>query len=165
MAERVYLDHEAALSLAMEARKEWETATEHERHLAVAADKELRHRYPDKDLRPLRSAEPARPTEDDRAALVPEGEEYEAPAWLSELAERVRATHDRLDRDKGVMVPSEDPDYGPEGEAWPARAQIERDQILQAPKPEITPAPEVVALAEERDRQMAPAAPEYEAAE
>lgn len=165
VAERVYLGHEAALSLAMEARKEWETATEHERHLAVAADKELRHRYPDKDLPPLRSAEPARPTEDDRAALVPEGEEYQAPAWLSELAERVRATHDRLDRDKGVMVPSENPDYEPEEEAWPARVQIERDQILQAPKPEMTPAPEVVALAEERDRQMAPATPEHEAAE
>jgi len=162
-AERIYRDHEARLSEAMEARRAWELATEHERHLAIAADSEIRRRHPDATLPPLKSAEPGRPTADDRAALVPEGDGYEAPAWIAELAERVRNTHAKLDERKSVMIPAEDPDYEYEGEAWPDVVAIERDAILQPPKPEIRPAPEVAVLAAERMRETTPA--DREAAE
>ena len=40
-------------------RQEWEQATARSRHLAIAADAELRRRHPDRKIEPLRSAEPA----------------------------------------------------------------------------------------------------------
>jgi hypothetical protein len=45
----------------MDDRLEWEHATEHSRHLTVAADAELRRRHPDQQIEPLHSTEPARP--------------------------------------------------------------------------------------------------------
>ena len=70
-----YRAHEAELAPQMEARREWEQATEQPRQLAVAADSEYRRRHPDHDLEPLRSAEPAQPTEEERTALMPDLED------------------------------------------------------------------------------------------
>jgi len=39
-------------------RADWEHATRHQRHLAVAADAELRRRHPGRHYPPQRSAEP-----------------------------------------------------------------------------------------------------------
>jgi hypothetical protein len=39
--------------------QEWEQATARSRQLATAADAELRRRYPDRKIEPLRSVEPA----------------------------------------------------------------------------------------------------------
>ena len=39
-------------------RADWDTATRTQRHLAVAADAELRRRHPGQHYPPLRSAEP-----------------------------------------------------------------------------------------------------------
>jgi hypothetical protein len=55
-----YQAQEQTFAQAMAARAEWEHATEHTRYLAIAADGELRRRYPDQRIEPLRSAEPAR---------------------------------------------------------------------------------------------------------
>ena len=54
-----YRQQETIFAATMEDRREWEHATEHSRHLAVAADAELRRRHPDQQIEPLRSAEPA----------------------------------------------------------------------------------------------------------
>ena len=43
----------------MAERQEWELATARSRQLAIAADAELRRRYPGQQTEPLRSAEPA----------------------------------------------------------------------------------------------------------
>jgi hypothetical protein len=40
----------------------------------------------------------------------------------------------------GVMIPHEDPDYEPMGEAWPMRHAFARDAVLQPLKPQIRPA-------------------------
>ena len=48
----------------------------------------------------------------------------------------------------GVMVPAEDPDAEPEGEAWPAWLPAHREAILQPPKPEMRPAEPVIQRAE-----------------
>jgi hypothetical protein len=40
-------------------RADWEHVTQHTRHMAVAADAELRRRHPDQRIDPLRSGEPA----------------------------------------------------------------------------------------------------------
>jgi hypothetical protein len=51
-------------------RDDWEKATVQQRHLAVAADAELRRRHPDEHYPPLRSAEPEPATNDQREELT-----------------------------------------------------------------------------------------------
>ena len=51
------------------------------------------------------------------------------------------------------MVPSEDPDWGDLGEAFPAGKAPGRDAILQPPKPQITPAAKILQLVQERDAE------------
>ena len=147
----------------MEARQEWERATERTRHLAVAADSELRRRHPGQKFEPLRSAEPV-VTEEESAELVltPGKEEYRTPEWITRLAAERRAVREKLEERQGVRVPSEDPDAQDEGEAWPTWFRRDRDAILQPPRPEMTPSPRVVALANERAARRAQASAEAE---
>ena len=49
------------------------------------------------------------------------------------------------------MIPSEDPDYGDLGQAFPPWPGPARDAILQPPKPEIRPSPQVLERAADRD--------------
>ena len=51
-------------------RADWDTATRAQRHLAVAADAELRRRHPGQRFTPLRSAEPPPATDARRAELT-----------------------------------------------------------------------------------------------
>jgi len=55
---------EARLEEAMDDRRAWEEITVGPRRLAVAADSELRRRNPDKQIEPLRSAEPRAPEDE-----------------------------------------------------------------------------------------------------
>ena len=55
----LYQQREHALAQAMADRQDWEHATANSRHLAIAADTELRRRHPGQKIEPLRSAEPA----------------------------------------------------------------------------------------------------------
>jgi hypothetical protein len=50
-------------------RADWEAATRAQRHLAIAADTELRRRHPAQYFAPLRAAEPG-PTQDQRDELT-----------------------------------------------------------------------------------------------
>ncbi len=144
--EAAYRGFEAQFADTMEARAEWERSTEQPRHLAVAADSEYRSRHPDTDLPPLRSAEPARPAEKERQALVPDNTAtgHDTPAWVTELAERNQAAREKLDERKAVRVPSEDHEWQDEGEAWPDILRLDRDAIIQPPKSEIRPAAAVM---------------------
>jgi hypothetical protein len=147
-----YRSHEAAFADTMEARQEWEVATEHTRRMAVAADSEYRRRHPEEKLAPLRSAEPATPSEPERQALITAGgTEYQTPQWVTDLAERNRSAREKLDELKSVRVPSQDPEAEDEGMAWPEREARQREAILQPPKPEIKPAARVMERARERE--------------
>jgi len=147
-----YRSHEAAFADTMEARQEWEVATEHTRRIAVAAGSEYRRRHPEEKLAPLRSAEPAMPSEPERQALVPAGDtEYQTPQWVTDLAERNRSAREKLDELKSIRVPSQDPEAEDEGMAWPEREVRQREAILQPPKPEIQPAAQVMDRARERE--------------
>ena len=53
-----YRNLEDMFAKTMDDRREWEQATQHSRHLAVAADAELHRRHPYQRIEPLRSAEP-----------------------------------------------------------------------------------------------------------
>ena len=54
-----YRQRETVFAAVMADRADWEAATRAQRHLAVAADAELRRRHPGQQFTPLRSAEPA----------------------------------------------------------------------------------------------------------
>jgi hypothetical protein len=67
-----YRQRETVLAAAMADRAAWEQATRAQRHLAIAADAELRRRHPGQHHPPLRSAEPKPPTRDEPAPSVPD---------------------------------------------------------------------------------------------
>src|SRR5262249_23571515 len=94
-----YRMQETILAGLMDDRRAWEAATEPQRRLAVAADKELRRRNPQMRIEPLRSAEPGQVTDEQRAELdvLPEEQhEYRPPAWVRELAEAREAFSEKI---------------------------------------------------------------------
>ena len=150
-----YRQHETIFATTMDDRLEWEHATEHSRHLAVAADAELRRRHPDQPIEPLRSAEPAPVSDTDRAelTLTPDKKIAEMAAWISDLATKRQAFREKLEELQGLKVPSEDPDWDDLGQAFPSWNPPGRDAILQPPKPQITPSAKILQLAGERDTE------------
>jgi conjugative relaxase-like TrwC/TraI family protein len=142
LQEAAYRMQEGILAGLADDRRAWETATEPQRRLAVTADAELRRRYPAMKIEPLRSAEPAEVTDEQRAELdvLPEDQqEYQAPEWMRELAEARTAFTEKITERQSVMEPHEDPDYADIGQAFPSWEQAERDAVLQPPKPPIPP--------------------------
>ena len=137
-------------------RQDWEHATAHSRSLAIAADAELRHRHPELRIKPLHSAEPAPVSDIDRGelTLTPDKKIGEMAAWIRELATRRQVFREKIEERQGLMVPSEDPDWGDLGEAFPAWQTPSRDAILQPPKPQIMPAAKILQLAQERDTEF-----------
>ena len=67
---RLYQQRETIFATTMADRADWEAATRAQRHLAVAADAELRRRHPGQPLPPLRSAEPEPATDTQHADLT-----------------------------------------------------------------------------------------------
>jgi hypothetical protein len=126
----------------MEDRVLWEKLTEGGRRLAIQADLELRRRHPDREIRPLVSAEPRAPEE-----LMVEA------CWLTELEDQRRVFREEVEARQNAMVPAEDPDWEDEGPAWTVW-QAQRDAILQPPKPEIRPAEGVLEAVRQPDTQL-----------
>ena len=151
--EAFYRGAEAKFAETMEARAAWEQHTEQGRHKAVAAHTEYMRRHPDAELPPMRSAEPPKPAEEERAQLVPTRAEQEVPAWVTEMAERNQTALAKIDEVRGLRMPSEDPEWEDEGEAWPDELRRERDAIIQPPKAEIRPAEPVAERAAEMASQ------------
>jgi hypothetical protein len=148
-----YRQREAVFAAAMADRADWDSATRAQRHLAVAADAELRRRQPVEHYPPLRSAEPEPVTDSQRAELtLPVGEPpAETGQWIKDLATAHRTFADRLANLQNLAIPSQDPDYGDLGQAFPPWPRLARDAILQPPKPEIRPSPQVLERAADRD--------------
>ena len=151
MADR-YRQQETIFAQTMADRTEWEHATEHSRRLAIAADAELRRRHPETSIEPLHSAEPAPASDTDREqlTLAPDQQIGEIVAWIRDLAAQRQAFREKIDEYQGLMVPSEDSDWGDLGQAFPAWRAPGRDAILQPPKPQLTPSAKILALAAER---------------
>ncbi len=127
--------------------------------LAVAADAELRRRHPGQHFAPLRSAEPEPATGTQRAelTLTPDQSPGEIGQWIKELAAGHRAFASRLADRQSQTVPSEDPDYGDLGPAFPAPTRPGRAPILQPPKPEIQPSLRILERVMDRDADWEPA--------
>jgi hypothetical protein len=134
-------------------RADWDAATRAQRHLAVAADAELRRRHPGQHHPPLRSAEPDHATDSRRSELTvsPEHPQDEMSQWITDLTAAHRTFAERLAGRQSMTIPAEDPTYGDLGQAFPLWPGPGRDAILQPPKPEIRPSPYVLERAADRD--------------
>jgi hypothetical protein len=100
-----------------------------------------------------RTHEPAlvRETEREQLNLVPDQEIGEMAAWIRDLAAQRQAFHEKIEELQGLKVPSEDPDWGDLGEAFPAWQGPGLDAILQPSKPQIVPSAKSLQLAAGRD--------------
>jgi hypothetical protein len=134
-------------------RADWEAATRAQRHLAVAADAELRRRHPGQYFAPLRSAEPepATSAQRDELTLTPDAPPGETGQQLTGLAAGHRTFAAKLADRQSQMIPSEDPDYGDLGQAFPAWTGPGREPILRPPRAEIPPSPRILERATDRD--------------
>jgi len=148
-----YRERESLFAGVMTDRADWETATRAQRHLAVAADAELRRRHPGQRFTPLRSAEPQAATDAQRTELTPAAgqDPPETSQWIKDLAAGRRTFARRLADRQSLMVPSEDPDHGNLGQAFPPWTGPGKDAILQPPKPEIRPSARALERALDRD--------------
>jgi conjugative relaxase-like TrwC/TraI family protein len=155
MSER-YREQETVFAQTLADRQEWEHATERSRRLAIAADAELRRRHPDLKIKPVQSAEPVPVSDTDREklTLAPDQEIGEMAAWVRGLVAQQQAFREKFEERQGLMVPSEDPDWGDLGEAFPAWQTAGWDAILQPPKPQIMPAAKILQLVQERDIEL-----------
>ena len=111
-----------------------------ERRNAVAADAEYRRRHPDEKLRPLRWAGPG-PVSDAERDEVARGDTV--AAWVGGLAEANQAFEAEMESRRGVLVPSEDPDCEPEGEAFPDRPERDTAPLYVPPVPDMPASPRI----------------------
>jgi hypothetical protein len=157
-----YQQQEQGFAQAMTARQEWEQATAGSRRLAVAADTELRRRYPHQKMEPLRSGEPAAVSDTAREQLSPGPDEKltERVTRIRDLAAQRQASHAEMDEHPGRIVPGEDPAWGEFGDAFPGSRASGPNAILQPPRPEIIPSARLLQLAAEHDTE-----PDREAAD
>jgi hypothetical protein len=151
---QAYQQRETVFAATMADRADWDAATRAQRRLAVAADAELRRRHPGQRYLPLRSAEPQPATQAQRDELtLPAGEQNppEMGQWITDLAAAHRTFAGTLAERQSLTVPSEDPDYGNLGQAFPPWPGPATNAILQSPKPQIRPSPQVLERAAGRD--------------
>ena len=146
-----YQQQEQGFARATADRQEWEQATAGSRRLAIAADTELRRRYPYGKIEPLRSAEPAPVSSAKRQHpdLTPQQGSSET-ARMGDLTVQRQAFRAAMN-EQGQRVPGEDLTWANLGEASPASRTPWRDAILQPPRPQITPSAEILELAAEHD--------------
>jgi hypothetical protein len=148
-----YQDRETVFATATADRADWEQATRAQRHLAAAADAELRRRHPAQHFPPLRSAEPQPATQAQRDELtLPPGEKIrEMGQWIKDLAAAHHAFTRQLADRQTLKIPAGDPRYADLGQAFPPWPAPPGEAILQPPKPEIRPSPQVLQRAADRD--------------
>ena len=80
------------------------------------------------------------------------GEETrETGQWIKDLAAAHRTFADRMADRLSLTIPSQDPDYGDLGQAFPPWPGPANDAILRPQKPEIRPSPQVLQRATDRD--------------
>ena len=148
-----YRQRETVFATIMADRADWDAATRAQRHLAVAADAELRRRHPGRHYPPLRSAEPQPATGAELAELTPAPEEKpgEIDQPIKDLTAAHRTFAERLADRQSLMIPSEDPDYGDLGPAFPAWTGPGQAPILRPPQPEIPPSPRILQRVTDHD--------------
>ena len=92
-------------------------------------------------------------TQAQRDELTPTaGEEPgEIGQWIMDLAAGHRTFADKLADRQSLTIPSANRDYGDLGQAFPSWPGAARNAILQPPKPEIAPSPQILQRLTDRD--------------
>jgi hypothetical protein len=152
----IYAERETTFAAVMADRADWDAATRAQRHLAVAADAEIRRRHPGRQYPPLRSAEPPRLTgaQRDDLTLTTGQQIRETGQWIKDLAVQRHTFAAKLAERQSLTIPSEDPAYGDLGQAFPPWPAPARDAILQPPKPEIQPSARLLERAIDHNLDM-----------
>src|SRR5262245_6085382 len=98
-------------AITMFDRADWEHATRAQRHLAVAADAELRRRHPGRHSPGPRCAEPQPAVGAQRGEFILTAGERpaEMDPWIKDLTAAHRTFAERLADRQGLIIPSEDP--------------------------------------------------------
>jgi hypothetical protein len=125
-----------------------EYATIGSRHLAIAADTELRRRHPGQTIEPVLSAEPA------VSVGEPDGKLSETAARIRDLAAQHHAFRERVDRRQRPMTPRQNLDWASLGDTLSSWWAPHPDAILRPPKPEITPSATILQRAAEHDAEL-----------
>jgi hypothetical protein len=125
--EQAYAGHEQVLAGLAGDRAQWDAATGRQRRVAVAAHRELARRHPDRELEPIKSAEPE-PVRDTDTELDVERLRAERAEFADRLAER-----------ESMRVPEEDHEYGDSGFAFRPDDGRDHGPILVPPRHEIEP--------------------------
>jgi hypothetical protein len=144
-----YQKREHTLAQAMADRQDWEQATAASRHLAIAADAELRRRHPGHKIEPLRSAEPVPVTDTGRG-----GKPSETATGIGDLAAQHHAFREKTGQQQHRMTPRQDLDWAGLGDILPSWWAPHPDAILRPPEPEITPSAKILQLAAEQDIEL-----------
>ena len=148
-----YRQREQVLTQAMADRNEWEHVTARARHLAIAADAELRRRHPQQKIDPLHSAEPTPLS--DTAIKQPGpaqcGKLTESMPRIRDLATQHQAFRAEIDERLRLMESGKGPAWGNPGNAFRGWQASGQDAILQPPKPEIIPSARILELAAKHD--------------
>ena len=150
---QAYRQREAVFAAVMADRADWEQATRAQRHLAVAADAELRRRHPGQHFPPLRSAEPEPATGAQRDELILTPDQPAREIGPVDQGPGRRAPHLR----RQARRPAEpgDPVRGPRlrrpRPGVPRLDQPGQEPILQPPRPEIPPSPRILERVMDRD--------------
>ncbi len=153
--QQAYRQREDIFAAVMADRADWEQATRAQRHPAIAADAELRRRHPGQYHPPLRSAEPepepVAGAQRDDLTLTAGERPAETGQWINDLAAEHREFAHKLADRQSITIPSPDPDHVDLGQAFPPWPAPARGAILQPPRPEIPPSPQILQRAMDRD--------------
>ncbi len=149
----LYRQQEETFVQAMHDRREWEQATAASRHVAIAADTELRRRRPNQHIEPLHSAEPipASQIEHEELTLALGADIGDMAQWIQDLAAQSKAFREKLEHRQGLMLPSEDPDREHCGPAFPFQVIPACEAILQPPKSRTMPSAKIMQALLKRD--------------
>ncbi len=148
-----YHQRETVLAAAMDDRRQWEQATTDRRRQAVAADAELRRRHPTQQYDPLRSAEPAPPSqaETEELNLSPDRPIPEPAQWIKDLTTARDTFTKLLEEKRREPVTEQSQQSIGLGHLFPAQAHHSAGAILQPPRPQIRPSARVLERMRERE--------------
>jgi hypothetical protein len=139
-------------------RQEWDHVTARSRHLATAADAELRRRHPGQKIEPLRSAEPAPlgDTDHEQAHPAPGQEISQMTARVRDLQAQREVFSAMFQDRQASKAPREDPGWGGLDAFSSAWRTLGQDAILQPPKPSIEPSARILQRVAEHDAEPEP---------
>ena len=148
--EDIFRRQEGLLAQADADYREHQAATDAQKRNAITAEMELRRRHPGQHIEHLRDAGPAAVSQEEHAEA---GRGDKIPEWVTRLEEAREAFTAEMEARQNVMVPAEDHEWEPEGEAFPSRPTRDPDAILVPPQPEMPPSERVTERARERDME------------